>query len=70
MNEIPTLEPNGGNFYEPHMLMVNSGRFWRCKHGITGFDGDLNLVGCPECRAENPTKAATLEKRDIDEQPN
>lgn len=29
------LEPDGGNVYRPHKLMVTSGQFWRCAHGLT-----------------------------------
>jgi len=32
------LEPNGGNFYRPHTLQIHSGRFWRCKHGVAGWN--------------------------------
>jgi hypothetical protein len=51
------LEPFGGNLYRPHMFQVNSGRFWRCAHGLTGFDEGktgLEWVGCKECEAEDP----------------
>lgn len=30
-------EPNGGNLYRPHRLMVGQGKFWRCAHGNTGI---------------------------------
>lgn len=50
MNSLRTpLERNGGNVYRPHLLMTASGEFWRCKHGNSGYDGDLNWVGCSEC---------------------
>ena len=48
------LEPDGGNLYLPHPLMVHSGRFWRCSHGITGFAGDLQWLGCSGCADANP----------------
>ena len=37
------------NFYDPHPFMIDSGTFWRCKHGNTGYDGDLGEVGCAKC---------------------
>ena len=43
-----------GNLYEPHMLQIHSGQFWRCKHGRTGFGADMEWVGCNECADENP----------------
>lgn len=27
----------GGNLYEPHWLQIDSGTFWRCAHGFTGY---------------------------------
>lgn len=47
------LEPNGGNLYNKHSLMVNSGTFWRCKHGTTGHNDD-GWEGCSDCALENP----------------
>lgn len=49
-----SLEPDGGNFYRPHPLLIHSGRFWRCAHGITGLSGDLSEVGCFECAKDDP----------------
>ena len=46
------MEPEGGNFYRPHPLQINSGTFWRCEHGRTGLDGDLNYIGCKDCAWE------------------
>jgi hypothetical protein len=43
------MEQNGGNFYKPHYLMIDGGTFWRCKHGITGLNGNLEKIGCKEC---------------------
>lgn len=43
------LEPNGGNLYKRHKLQINSGEFWRCTHGLTGYDNNMNWVGCKEC---------------------
>jgi hypothetical protein len=36
---IDELEPNGGNMFKQHVMMVDSGTFWRCKHGDTGYKG-------------------------------
>ena len=47
-------EPNGGNFYKPHFLMVSSGTFWRCSHGLTGYGDSLNIKGCWRCALQNP----------------
>ncbi|HVX56958.1 MAG TPA: hypothetical protein VHA37_04450 [Candidatus Saccharimonadales bacterium] len=58
--DTPPLEPNGGNLYRPHPLMVNSGLFWRCKHGTTGFDAAADghdtpeWGGCTKCAQEDP----------------
>lgn len=41
-----------GNFYRPHPLMIDSGTFWRCKHGTTGLDADFNVIGCADCRQD------------------
>jgi len=49
-----SLEPDGGNLYQPHMMMVNSGQFWRCKHGVTGFKRGMEWVGCRACETEDP----------------
>lgn len=46
------LEPNGGNLYHPHRMMVDSGTFWRCAHGNTGYDGNTKFVGCDGCKVE------------------
>lgn len=48
------LEQKGGNLYRPHALMVSSGEFWRCKHGTTGFKGNLDWEGCLACAEEDP----------------
>ena len=39
------------NVYKPHPMMIDSGTFWRCDHGSTGYEGDMKFVGCPECKA-------------------
>lgn len=50
------LEPNGGNLYRPHRLLVHSGQFWRCAHGLTGWTGEglANFTGCPQCAEADP----------------
>ena len=52
--DMNALEPDGGNIYMPHLFMVNSGQFWRCKHGITGFASGMKWEGCFECAKDNP----------------
>lgn len=54
MEAEEALEPNGGNLYKAHKLMVHSGQFWRCKHGITGFADGMQWVGCSECEKDDP----------------
>lgn len=56
------LEPYGGNLYRPHMWQVNSGRFWRCAHGVTGWGAAGGWEGCGECRAEEPKLAKEWER--------
>lgn len=49
------LEPDGGNLYRPHMLMVHSGKFWRCEHGKTGMKTDsTDFDDCLECAVADP----------------
>lgn len=45
---------NRGNLYHPHPLMVNSGEFWRCPHGTTGFGPGMRWEGCQQCAADDP----------------
>lgn len=40
------------NVYDDHPLMINSGQFWRCKHGNTGLDNNANWIGCLACAEE------------------
>jgi hypothetical protein len=47
-------EPDGGNLYRPHPLMIHSGQFWRCKHGTTGFASGLKWEGCDDCAKDDP----------------
>jgi hypothetical protein len=44
---------NNDNLYEPHHLMIDSGTFWRCKHGTTGFKSGLVWKGCFRCWVAN-----------------
>lgn len=48
------LEPDGGNMYRPHQLMLHSGQFWRCAHGYTGFRDRMDWVGCERCAQDDP----------------
>ena len=48
------LEPDGGNLYRPHVMMINSGQFWRCAHGNTGYADGPRWVGCEECKKDDP----------------
>jgi len=48
------LEPDRGNLYRPHALMVDSGQFWRCKHGHTGIGEGWSFIGCEQCASEDP----------------
>lgn len=59
----PGLEPDGGNLYRPHVFMIHSGQFWRCKHGSTGFGDGMKWVGCDECGAEDEVAKARFEGR-------
>jgi len=47
------LEPGEGNLYHPHNLQVHSGKFWRCKHGKTGFGNNMVWEGCMKCKKCN-----------------
>ena len=48
------MEPDGGNLYRPHPLMIHSGQFWRCAHGKTGFGDGMKWIGCKECANDDP----------------
>ena len=48
------LEPKGGNMYRPHKMLIDSGRFWRCAHGNTGYADGPRWVGCEECKKDDP----------------
>lgn len=52
--EALLANPEGGNLYEVHPLQVNSGTFWRCKHGSTGHIQGLVWAGCKLCALDNP----------------
>jgi len=57
------LEPDGGNLYKPHPLMVHSGQFWRCAHGWTGFIEGLHWEGCPDCEKDDPEAFEAFQER-------
>lgn len=57
------------NLYDPHPLMIDSGTFWRCAHGTTGFASGLRWIGCADCRKENPEGYARFHKSDIADAP-
>ena len=38
------------NLYSPHPMMINSGTFWRCRHGGTGWKP------CWKCGVLHPIK--------------
>lgn len=48
----PSGEEAGGNVYDAHPLLIDSGTFWRCKHGATGYAGGLEWIGCAPCAEE------------------
>lgn len=56
--DVMPLEPDGGNVYRPHKLMITSGQFWRCAHGRTGLDGRGAWDGCIYCAKEDPAAFA------------
>ena len=63
------LEPNSGNFYKPHYLMIHSGQFWRCKHGNTGYDKGCAFIGCKECFEELSIDEANTIKTEMENIP-
>lgn len=50
--EALALNPNGGVYYLPHPLQVDSGTFWRCAHGRTSW-----FRWCPRCALKHPMLA-------------
>lgn len=60
-NEAMVLEPDGGNVYRPHKLMITSGQFWRCAHGSTGLGDGGIWVGCADCQSDDPEAYAKWE---------
>lgn len=48
------------NLYRPHPFMIDSGTFWRCKHGTTGYgskttkNGRPKWEGCRKCAFKAP----------------
>jgi hypothetical protein len=65
------LEPEGGNVYHPHPFMIDSGTFWRCAHGSTGYGGGdkLKWIGCVKCKADDPEAYALFHKNDVAQVP-
>ncbi len=61
---VDGLEPNGGNLYRPHRLMVGQGKFWRCAHGNTGItmgpEPQLAVIwnDCERCAEADPAARA------------
>jgi hypothetical protein len=55
------MEPNGGNLYMSHALQIDSGTFWRCAHGRTGYGAGMKWVGCAECASDDPAAKATFD---------
>jgi hypothetical protein len=54
-----------GNVYQDHPLMTDSGTFWRCDHGNTGYDRDMKFFGCPECAQVDPGEKFKAAARDV-----
>jgi hypothetical protein len=48
---------DGNNLYDPHPLMIDSGTFWRCDHGTTGFGSGMVWKGCRRCAIQRPRRA-------------
>ena len=40
---------SGDNLYEPHVFMIDSGTFWRCRHGKMGHHSP-----CRRCGIKHP----------------
>lgn len=49
---VLAANPNGGCYYRPHVMMVHSGHFWRCAHGLTSW-----FRWCPRCALAHPILA-------------
>ena len=64
MDDRRMLEPDGGNLYRPHPMMIHSGRFWRCAHDTTGFATGMVWVGCDACAAADPAAFAAWHRTD------
>ena len=45
---------NNKNLYEPHPIQIDSGTFWRCDHGKTGFGKEMKWIGCFWCAVRKP----------------
>jgi hypothetical protein len=54
------LSPKGcemKNVYDSHPRMNDSGEFWRCEHGRTGFGEGFRRKGCFKCAIWRPKAA-------------
>ena len=60
---------NTNNLYEPHMLMIDSGTFWRCKHGSTGFRSGMVWKGCWRCWLTNRAQKIWNKIQTVTQQP-
>lgn len=63
--EQANLEPDRGNLYRPHKFMIHSGQFWRCKHGLTGWDRNMEFIGCKDCESDDPEAFARFHKKPV-----
>jgi len=45
------------NVYDDHPLMIDSGTFWRCDHGWTGYGDGFVWLGCWRCAVWRPIEA-------------
>lgn len=41
----------GNNLYDSHPVMIDSGTFWRCDHGLTGLEG-RECIACLKDKIE------------------
>lgn len=52
------------NLYDPHPLMIDSGTFWRCKHGTAQSPQPIHDNPAPNPVAENPEGFMRWHKKD------
>lgn len=55
--------PDGGNFYLPHVIFVHSGKYWRCEHGNNLF----LAIACFGCLVKHPNLAFNMYARYVRE---